>query len=132
MYGIKRGVSGITPLSVFKQHSQIAVITLSGRFLINIFRSFGLASAKICKYGRLLFKRYDILRMTVSFCAHSLNTFHVRDLYLPGQNVRSQPHIFGRELMAIDHQIPIRPVCGVAKRFHRVVCTSWKHSFRQG
>ena len=48
------------------------------------------------------------------------------------QNVRSQSHIFRRELMAIDHQIPVRSACGVAKQFHKVIGMSRKHLFRQG
>ena len=98
LYGAKRRfwrcVNGMTPLSVFKQHSQIAVMTLSGTLLINIFRNFRLDFAKICKYGRLPFMRFDILTMSVSFHARRLSTFHVRDLSLARQNVRSQAHIF--------------------------------------
>ena len=75
--------------------------------------------------------RFDILTMSVSFRARNLSTFHVRDLSLSRQNVRSQAHVFGHQLMAIDHQISIGPARGIAKRFHEVVGTSREHLFRQ-
>ena len=99
--------------------------------ILNRQRSFGLDFAKICKYGRLPFMRFDILTMSVSFGAHDLSTSHVRDLSLSGQNVHSQPHVFGCQLMAIDHQIPIGSARGIAKRFHEIVGTSREHLFRQ-
>ena len=93
-------------------------MTFDGALLINSFRNFGLDLARSCKYGRLLFMRLDILTMSVSFHARRLSTFHVRDLSLSGQNVRSQAHVFRCQLMAIDQQIPIRSARGIAKRFH--------------
>ena len=65
------------------------------------------------------------------FSARDLSTFHVRNLSLSGQYVRSQPHVFGRQLVAIDHQIPVGPARGITKRFHEVVGTSREHLFRQ-
>ena len=75
--------------------------------------------------------RFDILTMSCPFDARGLSTFHVRNLSLSGQYVRSQPHVFGRELMAIDHQIPIGSARSIPKRFHEVVGTSREHLFRQ-
>ena len=60
----------------------------------------------------------------VSFCRLS-------NLSLSGQNVRSQAHVFGCQLMAVDHQVPIGSARSIAKRFHEVVGTSRKHLFRQ-
>ena len=121
----------MTPLSKFKQHSQIAVMTVSGTLSISILRNLGLDLTKICKYGRLPFMRFDILTMSGPFRARDLSTFHVRDLSLSGQNVRSQAHVFGCQLVAIDHQISVGSARGIAKRFHEIVGTSRKHLFRQ-
>ena len=68
--------------------------------------------------------RFDILTMSVSFRARDLSTFHVRNLSLSGQNVRSQAHVFGCQLMAVDHQIPIGSARSIAKRFHEIVGTN--------
>ena len=74
---------------------------------------------------------FDILKMNVSFAAGELSTFHVPDLSLSRQNVGSQVDVFGCQLVAIDHQIPVRSARSIAKRFHEVVGTPRKHLFRQ-
>ena len=109
----------------------MAVMTFDGALLINSFRNFGLDLARSCKYGRLLFMRPNILTMSGPFGARDLSTFQVRNLSLSGQYVRSQAHVFGCQLVAIDHQIPVGPACGIPKRFHEVVGTSREHLFRQ-
>ena len=102
-----------------------------GNITINIFRTFGLDLTQTCKYGRLPFMCFDMLTMSISFHAHDFNTFHVRNLSLARQDVRSQAHVFGCQLVAVDHQIPIGSARSIAKPFHEVVGTSRKHLFRQ-
>ena len=71
--------------------------------------------------------------MTVSFYARDLSTFHVRNLSLSRQDVGSQAHIFGRELVTINEQISVEAARAIAKRFHghEVLGTSGKYLFRQ-
>ena len=84
----------MTTLSKFSEHLQIAVMTFSGTLSINIFCSFGLGFAKVCKYGRLPLMCFDMLTM--------LSMFHMRNLFLSREDVCCHAHILRRKLVTIN------------------------------
>jgi hypothetical protein len=88
----------IIPLSKFKEHSQIAMMTSLRMLLINNLRSLGPHFPMNLKilYCRLPLSRFDILKIVPLDDMCNLSTFHVNNRFFLGYEA-------GPELMTVKH-----------------------------